>query len=68
MRALEPKFELFDIAYLRKEKLPGADVAFERLRSLKEQLGQLILIVLNCPFWTTQTPHILVRVIREWSG
>ena len=32
MRALEPNFEVFDIARLRREKRAGADVAFERLR------------------------------------
>jgi len=32
MRALEPNFEVFDIAHLRKEKRAGAYGAFERLR------------------------------------
>ncbi len=32
MRAMEPKFELVDIARVRNEKRVGPDVAFERLR------------------------------------
>ncbi len=32
MRAIEPEFELTDIAHLRNEKRSGADVAFGRLR------------------------------------